>query len=196
MTYFTVQSLHFHKDFTPETQPAWGYHSEDSENLDRGIDDNSAYENTPLCANRIHAGVRMHSPVTTAPWRSSCCNPTAKPPQDCSSPVLTAWPDSRQQQCHDNLPPGWLTASCDIFALQHELCGTLAFLTHLLADFASPRPRKKCYRLSNNGILVGFHQNLLPRTCMVGDRVCQPMCSCVSGRTSGVGSAEMKSWGV
>ncbi|KAK2524092.1 hypothetical protein Q9233_009639 [Columba guinea] len=49
---------------------------------------------------------------------------------------------------------------------QHELCGTLASLTHLLADSVSPKPCMKCYRLSKAGILVGFHENLLPVTCV------------------------------
>lgn len=56
---FTVQPLHFHKYLTPETQPAWGYHSEDSENLDHGIDKHSTYENTPPHANRTHVRVRV-----------------------------------------------------------------------------------------------------------------------------------------
>ncbi|KAK2527720.1 hypothetical protein Q9966_010170 [Columba livia] len=50
---------------------------------------------------------------------------------------------------------------------QHELCGTLASLTHLLADSVSPKPCMKCYRLSKAGILVGFHENLLPVICVV-----------------------------
>lgn len=106
--------------------------------------------------------------MNTAPWTSSCCNSTAKPLQMCSSLVLTTCPHSKQQQSHDmNLPSGSRSGS------QHSVMFVLCSISsavpwpslRVLGDSVSYKPRRKCYGLSKDGILVssGFSWKLSPR---------------------------------
>lgn len=101
-----------------------------------------------------HVFLRMNSPVTTPPWRSSCCNSTAKPAQICSSLVLTPCPPSKHWPMAIFLPDQGVAHSilwCFCFAawvLWHP------DLPYILGDSGSHKPQRKCYGLFKDGILV------------------------------------------